>query len=318
MLRKPKWALLGGLILLALCMITRGAMVMASTGSTTVSGTLPLIISDVQVSLTSCSATISWDTDGNANSQVFYGTTTNYGQSVVNSSLVSQHSITITGLCAGTYYYEIESVGTFNGTTLTATYTGSFTIVKLTCTCTSVTSSNNPSTYGQSVTFAAKVTPSAATGTVQFTIDGADFGSPVSLVSGSASSASISTLAVGTHTVTAVYSGDTNYATSTGTLGGGQVVKQALTSTTTSVTSSTDPSVYGQSITFTAKVSPSTATGAIQFMIDSTDFGSPIKLVSGSATTASINTLSVGNHTVTAVYNGHSNDGGRLNVGCLH
>jgi len=307
MLRKPKWALLGGLILLALCMITRGAMVMASTGSTTVSGTLPLIISDVQVSLTACSATITWDTNGNANSEVFYGTTTSYGKSVLNSSLVSQHSITITGLCAGTYYYEIESVGTFGGTTFTATYTGSFTIVKLTCTCTALTSSNNPSTYGQPVTFTAKVTPSAATGTVQFTIEGADFGSAVSLVSGSASSASISTLAVGTHTVTAIYSGDTNYASSTGTLSGGQVVKQVAASSSTSVTSSNNPSVYGQSVTFTAKVTPSGATGSVQLTIDGTNFGPPVKLVSGSATTASINTLFVGNHTVMAVYSGDSN-----------
>ena len=115
---------------------------------------------------------------------MFYGTTTSYGKSVVNSPLVSQHSITITGLCAGTYYCEIESVGTFGGTQFTATCIGSFTIAKLTCTCTTVTSSINPSTLGQPVYFTAKITPSSATGTVQFTIDGADFGSPVSLVLG--------------------------------------------------------------------------------------------------------------------------------------
>jgi hypothetical protein len=307
-MKNKKWMLLGGLIALAMYLLCPGMPAVASTtGSTAVSGIVPLTISDVQVSVTSCSATITWNTNGNANSEVLYGTTTSYGKSVVNSSLVSQHSITITGLCAGTYYYEIESIGTFGGTQFTATYTGSFTIVKLTCTCTAVTSSNNPSTLGQPVYFTAKVTPSAATGTVQFTIDGADFGSAVTLISGSASSASISTLAVGTHTVTAVYSGDSNYATSTGTLSGGQVVKQALTSTTTLVTSSTNPSVYGQSITFTAKVSPSTATGTIQFMVDGIDLGSPIKLTSGSATSAAISTLSVGNHAIAVVYSGDSN-----------
>ena len=45
------------------------------------------------------------------------------------------------------------------------------------------------------------------TGTVQFNIDGSAFGSPVTLASGSATSGSTTTLTVGTHTVTAVYSG---------------------------------------------------------------------------------------------------------------
>ena len=45
------------------------------------------------------------------------------------------------------------------------------------------------------------------TGTVQFTVDGSAFGSPVTLASGSATSGSISTLTEGTHTVTATYSG---------------------------------------------------------------------------------------------------------------
>jgi len=40
---------------------------------------------------------------------------------------------------------------------------------------------------------------------VQFSIDGSAFGSPVTLASGSATSGSTSTLAEGTHTVTAVY-----------------------------------------------------------------------------------------------------------------
>jgi len=102
-------------------------------------------------------------------------------------------------------------------------------------TCISVTSSQNPSIYGQPVTFTANVNaPSGTpTGTVQFQIDGTNFGSPISLTNGSASTAAISNLAVGNHSVTAVYSGDSNFATSTGELFGGQTVKQVFISTST-------------------------------------------------------------------------------------
>jgi hypothetical protein len=62
------------------------------------------------------------------------------------------------------------------------------------------------------------------TGTVQFVVDGSNFGAPVPLVGGSATSASTSTLSVGSHTVTANYSGDSTYAPSSGTLAGGQSI----------------------------------------------------------------------------------------------
>jgi hypothetical protein len=85
-------------------------------------------------------------------------------------------------------------------------------------TTTHVSSSENPSTYGDTVSFAAAVSPSSATGTVQFKIDGNDFGAPAPVVNGTAASGSTSSLSAGAHTVTAVYGGDTNYTTSTGAL----------------------------------------------------------------------------------------------------
>ena len=53
---------------------------------------------------------------------------------------------------------------------------------------------------------------------MQFLIDGSDFGSPVTLVNGSATSSAISSLSVASHTIEAVYSGGANFAASTGTL----------------------------------------------------------------------------------------------------
>ena len=101
MLRKKKWALVGGLILLAICMIIPAVAVLAS-GSATVSGTIPLVYTNVNVSnITANSATISWDTNspgGNSvNSQVSYGVTTSYGKSVSDSSSGIHHSVNITG-----------------------------------------------------------------------------------------------------------------------------------------------------------------------------------------------------------------------------
>src|SRR5204863_10180493 len=78
----------------------------------------------------------------------------------------------------------------------------------------------NPSCSGQSVTFTATVSAVAPgsgtpTGTLQFRIDGSNFGATVALVGGSATSGATSTLSVGNHTITAVYSGDGNFNTST-------------------------------------------------------------------------------------------------------
>ena len=176
---------------------------------------------------------------------------------------------------------------------------------------TCVTSSLNPSTFGQSVTFTAKVTGSGGTptGTVQFQIDNVNFGTPVTLTNGSANSSAITTLAVGNHTVTVIYGGDTSFATSTGALCGGQTVKPLLKSTSTTVGSSLNPSAFNQSVTFTANVTGSggTPTGKVQFAIDGINFGSPISLINGSANSASTTTLAVGNHIVTAAYSGDGN-----------
>jgi hypothetical protein len=77
-----------------------------------------------------------------------------------------------------------------------------------------VVSSLNPSLVGQSVTFTATVTGNSPTGTVQFKDGAGNLGAPVTLSGGSASFTTAS-LAVGTHSITAVYGGDINNAAST-------------------------------------------------------------------------------------------------------
>ncbi|HYY56852.1 MAG TPA: Ig-like domain repeat protein, partial [Pyrinomonadaceae bacterium] len=102
----------------------------------------------------------------------------------------------------------------------------SFSITKATTT-TSVSSSVNPSDLGQNVTFTATVSSAAGTptGTVQFKVDGSNAGAPVALNANGVAAFSTKALTGGTHTVTGDYSGDGDFAASTATLAGGQVVK---------------------------------------------------------------------------------------------
>jgi hypothetical protein len=172
---------------------------------------------------------------------------------------------------------------------------------------TTVLSSVNPSRVGQPVVFNATVASDGGgtpTGTVQFAIDGANVGGPVTVTSGVAASSPISSLALGVHSVTATYAGVTRFATSTGSLPSQSVIRS---DTTTTLTPFTNPSVFGQPVTFTATVAPTapgggTPTGTVAFFLDGQPL-STVPLASGSATTAPLS-LSVGTHVLTAVYQG--------------
>src|SRR6202022_3797922 len=117
----------------------------------------------------------------------------------------------------------------------------------------------------------------AASGTVQFHVDGTNFGSLVTLLGGKAFSDTATTLSVGPHSVTATYSGDDNFNSSTSNTVTQTVEKAA---TTTAVTaSSANPSVFGQAVTFTASVSvmppgAGTPTGTVQFFVGAVNLGS--------------------------------------------
>jgi hypothetical protein len=177
-------------------------------------------------------------------------------------------------------------------------------IVNKVTTATTLTSSLNPSAFGQAVTLTATVSPSSGpTGTVQF-FDGATPLGTVALGSGTAS-LTTSTLAAGAHSITAIYSGDTNYAGSTSSAVT-QTVNKVTTATT--LTSSLNPSTFGQAVTLTATVSPSGPTGTVQFF----DGATPLGTVALSGGTASLTTatLVAGAHSITATYSGDASFNG--------
>jgi hypothetical protein len=113
----------------------------------------------------------------------------------------------------------------------------------------------------------------------------------------------VSTLQIGTHSITATYLEDNNNLSSTsGVLI--QAVSKAISST--SLTASANPSTVGQTVTLTATVTGVVPTGAITFTVDGgAEVRGPILLSGGTATT-SLSGLSPGAHTIVASYNGDS------------
>ena len=158
-----------------------------------------------------------------------------------------------------------------------------------------VASSLNPSTPATSVTFTATLS-AGATGTVTF-IDGSTV-LGTGIVSGSTANFSTTALSVGTHSITAVYGGDANYNGVTPPALA-QVVNK--TSATVTLASSRNPAPVGSPVTFTATV-PAGATGTVQFLDGTTVLG-PGTVSNGTAS-FSTTTLSVGTHSITAVYSG--------------
>ena len=106
-----------------------------------------------------------------------------------------------------------ESAGLFGTITV-----GNATITK---TKTTVTSDANPGSHGSAITFTALVAPTSGTGEpeghVAFSIDGKAL-STAAVDSTAHATASTSSLAVGKHTVTAAYSGDDNFGSSSGSV----------------------------------------------------------------------------------------------------
>jgi hypothetical protein len=166
----------------------------------------------------------------------------------------------------------------------------------------------NPSAYGQSVTFTAQVvslTAGVPTGTVTF-YDGASTLGTIALESNGYAWIATSALSIGTHAITAFYSGDALYlGSSNGVL---QVVSSAPTST--GLVSSPNPSAYGRSVTFTASVSSGggTPAGTVTFLNGATSMGTAT--LSGGQAALTTAALSGGVHAVTAVYGGSANFAG--------
>jgi hypothetical protein len=175
-------------------------------------------------------------------------------------------------------------------------------------TTTSLMSAPNPSSFGDAVALTASVTvnpPGAGTpgGSVEFFDGVGSLGSAP--LSGGSAVLNTSSLAAGSHSLTAVYSGDASFAGSA-SAAHTQVVNALGTSV--SLVASPSPGISLDPETLTATLTPSAATGTVEFFDGSTSLGtSPVSAGSAQLVTAG---LSVGSHSLTAVYSGDPNHSG--------
>mgnify|MGYP001545808316 CR=1 FL=1 len=169
-----------------------------------------------------------------------------------------------------------------------------------------MTSNANPSPYGQEPTFTATVayppvsgvSAPTTTGQVQWSVDGTNVGSAVTLsATGTATYTPTTPLSVASHVVKASYLGDANNHAAVNQVT--QVVNKANTTTTVQVS--------GNSLSATvAPVAPSagTPTGTVSCTVGGTPVGSA-PLTAGVATFTAPGT--VGNQGVSATYSGDTN-----------
>jgi hypothetical protein len=211
--------------------------------------------------------------------------------------------------------YAVEDTGDATNVTI-SNWSLTFTLAAA-ATTTSVTSSADPSVFGQPVTFTATVATAGLgtpTGNVQF-FDGANpIGGAVALNASGQAQVTTSSLTVGNHTITANYAGDVpnGFNSSSGSLNTNpQTVNQA--STTTGLTSNqSNPVGTGVPVTYTATVNPvapgaGTRTGTVTFRRNGSPVCSNVAInVSGQAT-CTISFSLAGNYNITAAYSGDTN-----------
>ncbi len=180
---------------------------------------------------------------------------------------------------------------------------------------TALVSSQNPSTSGQLVTFTATVSGSGGTPTGMVTFYDGATSLATTLGSGTLNGSGVTTfatssLAIGSHTITAQYSGDATFGSTTST-----AVTQVVNgkANTTGLVSSLNPSLINKSVTFTATVTPTagggTPTGTVTFLdanssLDGNTVLGTVTLSGGNAPPLSTPLQFLGTHSVTAQYSG--------------
>jgi hypothetical protein len=281
--------------------------------------TSPVLMQTVNKAASSTSVVSSNSASNRGAAVTFTATVTSSATGTPTGTVTFQDAATALGtgtLSGGTATFTTSGLGT--GThSITAIYggdanfTGSSSVVLTqtigkAATSTAVASSNNPSIIGTAVTLTASVT-SPVTGTLTGTVTFQDGASALGTgtLSGGTATFTTSGLTAGTHSITAVYSGDANFAGSTSPALMQTVNKMG---DSTSVASSNNPSIFGSALTFTATVTSSAMsipTGTVTFQDGAATLGTG--MLSGGNATLATSALVGGVHSITAIYGGDAN-----------
>jgi RHS repeat-associated protein len=241
-------------------------------------------------------------------------------------------SATYSGSFGHTYgFFSVatDNVGHTQPTPTTAQATTSLGGARVATTLAVTSDQPSGTVYGQAVTFTATVSAAASpfgapSGTVQFQIDGANFGAPQPLSQGTpvgrppqllfaTATLTTSALSAGLHRVVAIYL--SNRPQFLGSDNHASPFSQNVTpaATTIDLASSASPAVFGQPLTFTALVrntnTAAAPTGSVQFLVDGNPLGTPVGLgADGRATSVPVRLFTGTTHTVQAVYSNSDGD----------
>lgn len=265
-------------------------------------------LQDQEVELTATVAAVSPGSGDATGTITFYAGTESIGSAPLSGGSAV---LAVSDLAPGSYQLSARYAGDddYRGSDSAAV---SHTVIEGTAvvaTSTALTSSANPSTYGELITFRAEVSTtddSAPGGTVQFSVDGQDFGGPVAVGSdGVAESATLASPDPGDHTVIAAFTPEPGFA------GSGDILVQTVAAAGVDVelTSTDADSQVGDEVRFDVEVaSQATGTGVptgfVQFSVDGQPLGDAVELEDGTASSPAVDDLAPGAHTVTALYSG--------------
>ncbi len=237
------------------------------------------------------------------------------GSATTNASGVAAvAAASLTGINAGTYPTGVGASFAGDAGFAASTGTGALTVTPATV---SVTVTVIPTSigYGGLVELDADLSPGLSGKAISFSIDGTPVGTDVTNGAGKAKLMNVNPatagIGAGVHTVTATFPAEQNFATASGT--GSLTITQAAT--TTAVTSSLNPSGFGQAVTFTATVTSAggTPAGSATFIEGGTCTAPTTTLQAAAAldgtgkVTLATSALTAGPHTVTACFLGSTN-----------
>ncbi|MFC9519261.1 Ig-like domain-containing protein, partial [Nocardiaceae bacterium NPDC056970] len=224
----------------------------------------------------------------------FYDGVTKLGSGTLNASGAATFAWTPTA--AGSHSLQARYLGTAKANPSDSVSQSVSVVVPTSMT----VSAPSTALTGTAVTLSANVTPSNASGTVQFKDNGTNIGSPVPVSNGAATMQYTFT-AAGNRNITGTFTSGSGFAEATSAPQPVAVSAPAVPTTIAMQMPSTVET--GTAVTLTANLTPANASGKVQFKDGNTNIGSLVTVSAGKAQLSHTFTTA-GNHSISAVFTG--------------